>query len=693
MALTVLNVAYPLAPVGPDAVGGAEQVLSLLDEALVRAGHRSLVIAPQGSRCRGELLPVPAADGALDVTTRLRAQAAVRGAIARATAEHEVDLVHFHGVDFHDYLPPAGPPVLATLHLPPAWYPAEVFALTRPDTWLNCVSASQRAACPPSDRVVGVVANGVPIDRFHLGARKDDYAVALGRICPEKGYHLALEAATRAGVPLMLAGQIFDYAAHREYFRDEVLPRLEWPHRFLGPADLEGKRELLAGARCLLAPSLVPETSSLAAMEALACGTPVIAFRAGALTEIVEHGVTGFLVKDAEEMAAAIANAHTLDPHACRRAAEQRFTAEATARAYLELYADLARRARPRPSASTVVASAPSGQLTVATIERLEDLEALAPDWADLFDRDPDATTFQRPEWLLPWARAFAPGGLMTLAVRRDGRLTGLMPLRVRDDDGLQVATFLGEGVSDHLGPLLDPRHARPDLALMLEHLADRAEPWDRAELAELPEGAPLLAAALPARLAASRRALGVAPRVALPATRAEWERGLPTWLRRNVAYSLRRAHREGGLRFERATPDTVPGLMDALFRLHAARWQARGEPGVLADPLLQQMHTQAAQGLAAAGALRLYGVRIGGALAAVLYAFADKGRVAFYLSGFDPDLKHLSPGALALHHAMGQAIDEGAHTFDFLRGDEAYKRDWGATDHAQHALTLTRRP
>ena len=114
--LTVLSVAYPLAPVGPDAVGGAEQILAALDNALVRAGHRSLVVACQGSRAAGTLIPIARIGGALGQGAIAAAHAAVRTAVARALARWRMDLVHVHGFDFAAYLPPPGVPVLATLH-------------------------------------------------------------------------------------------------------------------------------------------------------------------------------------------------------------------------------------------------------------------------------------------------------------------------------------------------------------------------------------------------------------------------------------------------------------------------------------------------------------------------------------------------------------------------------------------------
>jgi glycosyltransferase involved in cell wall biosynthesis len=350
--LSVLSVAFPFAPVGPDAVGGAEQVLAQLDAALVRAGHRSVVVACAGSRTAGTLVATPPATGAITDAVRLRVHAAHRRAIARALSRWPVDVVHMHGIDFHAYPPPPGPPVLVTLHLPPEWYPPEVFQPERPNTFLHCVSASQRARCPSGARLLPEMPNGVALDALDARHAKRRFAMALGRICPEKGFHIALDAARRAGVPLLLAGQTFPYEAHETYFAREIAPRLDGSRRFIGPVGAVRKRRLLSAARCLLAPSLAPETSSLVAMEAIACGTPVVAFPAGALPEIVEHGRTGFIVRDEEEMAAAIHAAARIEPEACRAAARERFSLERTVERYFRLYRDLAQRRWTEPVAA-----------------------------------------------------------------------------------------------------------------------------------------------------------------------------------------------------------------------------------------------------------------------------------------------------------------------------------------------------
>src|SRR5947209_15915404 len=143
MGLTVMSVAYPLTPVGPDAVGGSEQILTLLDAALVRAGHTSLVVACEGSNPQGTLVPTPKWDGDLTDEVRGWAQDQHRIAIEEALRRWPVDIVHMHSLDFYAYIPAGSVPVLATLHLPPDWYPDEVFRLRRPNWFLNCVSRSQ----------------------------------------------------------------------------------------------------------------------------------------------------------------------------------------------------------------------------------------------------------------------------------------------------------------------------------------------------------------------------------------------------------------------------------------------------------------------------------------------------------------------------------------------------------------------
>src|SRR5262245_22872547 len=164
MKLTVLNVAYPLAPVGPQEVGGAEQVLSQLDRALTSAGHNSIVIATSDSTVYGRHVPIPRMPPPYDHDAIARARQCCRDALQEVLSTHDIDVVHMHGVDFAEYLPPPNVPVLATLHLPVAWYPPCALRPARPATWLNCVSQTQQEDCPPSSSLIDLIANGVTID-------------------------------------------------------------------------------------------------------------------------------------------------------------------------------------------------------------------------------------------------------------------------------------------------------------------------------------------------------------------------------------------------------------------------------------------------------------------------------------------------------------------------------------------------
>jgi glycosyltransferase involved in cell wall biosynthesis len=345
MRLTVLNVAFPLAPVGSSAAGGAEQIVTSLDEALVAAGHRSIVVAAAGSSVLGELWKLPSTDGCLlDDELRGTIQEALRRSLRKILDCRAVDLVHMHGIDFLNYLPEPGITVLVTLHLPVSWYPDTVFTLSRPDTYLHCVSYTQQRSVPARASLLPPIENGVPTEALSARHRKRQFAAALGRVCPEKGFHFALDAAKRARIGLLLAGRVFLYPEHQRYFVEKIAPRLDGMRRFIGLVGVIGKRRLLGSARCLLVPSVAAESSSLVAMEALACGTPVIAFRSGALPEIIEHGRTGFLVNDESEMADAILAAGDLNSEICRETACRRFSLGRMTAAYLELYSQLARK-------------------------------------------------------------------------------------------------------------------------------------------------------------------------------------------------------------------------------------------------------------------------------------------------------------------------------------------------------------
>jgi glycosyltransferase involved in cell wall biosynthesis len=355
---TVLSIAYPFAPVGPNLVGGAEQILADLDEALVRSGNRSLVIACEGSKPAGSLFAteLPKRD-TLDEADQASCRTQFHNAMDRALASERVDLVHAHCMDLFDYEFPVDIPLVITLHLPIEWYRREMLERYKGRAHLCYVSESQRRAGMAVLGDAPVIENGVEVEPLDSKERKAEFAVVMGRICPEKNVHCALEAGTQAHIRVVIAGRVYPYRAHREYFEEKIEPRLESArppadHEFVGQLPPERRRQMLAEAKCLLHPTLAPETSSLVAMEALAAGTPVIAYRSGALPEIVEDGVTGFLVNDVERMAEAIGKVHTISRAACHDAAERRFSKEKMIERYFDLYRTILSKG-PNTSASS----------------------------------------------------------------------------------------------------------------------------------------------------------------------------------------------------------------------------------------------------------------------------------------------------------------------------------------------------
>lgn len=337
--MNVLSVGYPLFPVSTDSPGGAEQILAYIDRLLVGQGHRSLVMAAAGSHVSGMLIPTAAPNPELiSEHDRQNAQAEYRTLLEGLLRQGLIDLIHFHGLDFHTYLPETSIPMLATLHLPMSWYPTHIFNL--PGLQLNCVSQSQAGTSG-----LPVVPNGIDTHYFFPEGEKGNYLLWLGRICPEKGVHLALRAAHELDLPLRVAGPVHPLAAHQDYYDKQVKPLLDGKRVHLGPVGREQKRELLRAARGLLVPSLVDETSSLVSMEAMSCGTPVIAYNSGALPEVVQHGVTGFIVESIEGILAAVRNLKEISGERCRSEAVRRFDVFEMGKGYMALHEAIMHRA------------------------------------------------------------------------------------------------------------------------------------------------------------------------------------------------------------------------------------------------------------------------------------------------------------------------------------------------------------
>ncbi len=745
----VLSVAFPFAPVGPAAVGGAEVILSSLEAALPALGFRSIVVAHADSQPGGRLYPTLVPAGHITDSLRAEVEAAQQRSIDRALAENTVSLVHMHGFDFHRYRIPAHLPVLVTLHLPPGWYPEAIWQLPAQYHFV-CVSVHQRNACPASAHTrITVIANGVPLPPASDLRPAGQYALMMARICEEKNIHTGLEAARRAGVPVMLAGEVFPYAAHERYFAQQIEPRLthvgtnhavrssssnngnsnnasensvqggevEPVARFLGPVTGSAKARLLARAACLLLPSLAPETSSLVAMEALAAGIPVIAIASGATPEVIDEGLTGFLIQPGDEaaaqMAEAIARLPQLDRKTCRAVAEKRFALQAMLDAYAALYRFLAPagagesdqapvHAVPAQVAASVMPNVVVRQITTNTA-----LRALAPLWADLWARDTAATPFQHPAWLLPWWRQFGPeGDLCTVAIFDEQptpeRLLGLLPLYGYPKAAAQSQTGawpalapqllpLGAGTSDYLDGVFDSSASPTALAgTALECALRETQSWGTLDFVQLRPTSALLAAArsFPPNTFTENEAE--------PCSLIDTGEALPAKLAANVRRYCRRAEADGPLTFTvAASPEEALVFFDELVGLHTERWQARAESGVLADPRVRAHHREAIPALFAAGLLRIFRCsqkNTENEVLGVLYALADPpGRpvrsLYLYLIGINTRVAAWSPGTLLLHAVWEYARAEGIARLDLLRGGEAYKHLWGAKPQPTIAL------
>lgn len=350
--MRLLYVSYPLLRVSEESAGGAEQMLSVLERQMAARGHRTTVAACEGSEVAGELFATGSErrePDRFEARNAEHAAAVVEHIWRKQRAGDGYDLVHDKSGHFWAHASALSLPVLATLHLPRHFYREDIVACCSPNLFFNCVSQAQMRTFSDLPNMMGAIENGIDVERFPFEVNKRDYVLWIGRICEEKGTHVAIDVAQRAGVPLVLAGQVYPFSYHQEYFRREILPRLDrarTPVRLVEKPSVDEKLDLLRHARALLVPTLVGETSSLVAMEAMACGTPVVAFGRGAIPDVVGDGETGFVVESADGMVDALARVGEIDPQACRNRVERRFSAERMACDYERIYLEVMRSAR-----------------------------------------------------------------------------------------------------------------------------------------------------------------------------------------------------------------------------------------------------------------------------------------------------------------------------------------------------------
>jgi len=331
----------PLAEsIPPKLYGGTERVVSWLTEALVRQGHEVTLFGSGDSVTSAELVPVTPQALRLDPTVKDALGYHIMLIEQVRRRAHEFDVLHFHIDLIHaPFVRSLGVPAVTTLHGRLDLPDLVPFYRSFPDLPLVSISDNQRLPMPPVNWVA-TVPHGLPRDLLRATfAPKGDYLAFLGRISPEKRPDRAIEIAARAGIKLRIAAKIDD--ADRDYW-EEVIAPLVARHgdivEFIGEIGDRQKAEFLGNARALLFPIDWPEPFGLVMIEAMACGTPIIAFGCGSVPEVIDHGRSGFIVSRLDEAVDALARLDELPRAQVRACFEQRFTDERMARDYVALY-------------------------------------------------------------------------------------------------------------------------------------------------------------------------------------------------------------------------------------------------------------------------------------------------------------------------------------------------------------------
>jgi glycosyltransferase involved in cell wall biosynthesis len=343
--MRIAQVAPLVEAVPPKLYGGTERVVAYLTDALVELGHEVTLFASGDSSTKATLVPIWPRALRLDPSVKDPFAPVFMQLETVARRANEFDVIHSH-LDYFGYplLRRLGVPSVTTLHgrldlpeLPPLY---ELYG----DIPVVSISDSQRAPLPHAN-YVATIFHGLPKDLLDKGSGGGGYLAFLGRISPEKAPDAAIRIAAEAGIPLRIAAKVD--RVDQEYFKSTIEPLLSLGQvEFIGEIGEDQKGEFLGNAAGLLFPIAWREPFGLVMIEAMACGTPVIAFENGSVPEVLEHGVTGFIVRSEREAIEAVGRIGALDRGRIRAEFDRRFTAHHMAQNYLKLYARLARMQR-----------------------------------------------------------------------------------------------------------------------------------------------------------------------------------------------------------------------------------------------------------------------------------------------------------------------------------------------------------
>lgn len=338
--LKIGMIAPPWVPVPPTAYGGTELVVDALCVALQQAGNEVTLFTTADSTCavpRRSLFAHSDPDRMGSTVLELRHVAAAYEELT------QMDIIHDHTLAGMFYRDAPHVPVVVTNHGPFDADLADLYGRVANRIPVIAISRDQASRAPDGLPIAAVIHHGLLLDRYRFSDSPADHLLFLGRMSPDKGIDTAIRAARRSGIPLLIAAKM------REpdevcYFEEIIRPMLSRSVSFVGEADFATKVELLSSAQALINPIQWPEPFGLVMAEAMACGTPVVGYPGGAAPEIVDNGVTGFLVDDEDGLVDAIGRIDQIDRIVCREVAEEKFTARRMAVDHLMLYRNVIRR-------------------------------------------------------------------------------------------------------------------------------------------------------------------------------------------------------------------------------------------------------------------------------------------------------------------------------------------------------------
>jgi glycosyltransferase involved in cell wall biosynthesis len=336
--MKIAQLAPPWITVPPEGYGGTEWVVKHLCDGLTARGHDVHLYAAGDSHTPAHLhslLPAQMPDRIGQTSYDARH---VSWALSEIEAAGDFDLIHDHSgflaIAFSRYV---STPLVHTVHCAFDENARGVYEQFRDAVPYVSISDFQRTLGPEGMNWIGTVHNALPVDGWPYSTEKDDYLLAFGRICEDKGFHLAIDVARRAGHRLLMAGVVQDW--YRDYYEGRIAPQVDGEQIvYEGEVSDERKRELFLRAKAFLFPILWPEPFGLVMTEAMASGTPVVALRNGSVPEVLDDGVTGFICDDVDQMVAAVDRLDEIDPAACRRTVEERFSVARMTAGYAARY-------------------------------------------------------------------------------------------------------------------------------------------------------------------------------------------------------------------------------------------------------------------------------------------------------------------------------------------------------------------